>query len=159
MYSVQRCASLPHLLGKWALGSSKSCGKDQLWCSASLGEVNTLSAARHIHTLLFAGLPGFLAFPVGVVLGPHRLASLHSYAGMDFCESQEHCRSELSIWLTEDHMKLFSDFRERWNFAFCFVFKQTQNLKSRHCRTYWVPPGSCQIHVIPQVLYGLGKPP
>ena len=155
MYSVQRCTSLPYLLENWASGSSQSCGENQLWCSASWGEVNTHSAARHIHALPFIVLPGFLAFPFGIVVESHRLASMHSYATMDFCESQELCRKW--IWFTEDHMKLFSDFRGRWNFAFCFVFKQTQNLKSRHCQTCWVPPGSCQIPIIPQVLHGLGK--
>lgn len=30
---------------------------------------------------------------------------------------------------------------------------------SKHCRTYWFPPGSCQIHVTLQVLYGLRKNP
>lgn len=99
--------------------------------------------------------PGFLPLPAGIVLGPHRLASLHSYTNMDFCKSQELWRKW--IWLTEHHMKLFSGFGGRWNFAFCFVFKQTQNLKSRHCWNYWVPPGSCEMHVIPRVLYGLGK--
>lgn len=157
MYSVQRCTSLPYLLENWASGSGKSCGEDWAWCSASLGEVNTPSAARHIHTLPFAVLPGFLVFPVGIVLGLHRLAWQHSYVNTDFCESQEICRKQ--IWLTEDHRKLFSGFRGRRNFAFCFVFKQTQNLKSWHRQTYWVPPGSRQIHVIPQVLYGLGKNP
>lgn len=126
------------------------------WCSAFLEEVNTLSAAKHIYTLPSAVLPGFLACPVGPELGPHRAltAELCKYG---LCESQELCRKW--IWHTVDHMKLSSGFRGRRNFAFCFVFKQTQNLKSKHCWTYWVPPGSCQIHVIPQVLYGLGKNP
>lgn len=126
------------------------------WCSAFLGEVNTLSAAKHIYTLPSAVLPGFLACPVGPELGPQRAltAELCKYG---LCESQELCRKW--IWHTVDHMKLSSGFRGRRNFAFCFVFKQTQNLKSKHCWTYWVPPGSCQIHVIPQVLYGLGKKP